>query len=1424
MGRVKKTIVTSLFILVSVLIINDAKAEDTTLVARFDLMAENLDRTEMQTSILYNRVFPFAKLNKQLFKQEERDSIRKDYHYWKQIYLEMYNADYDKERKLNFDTYTSKVKQYVIRNRKLPIGIIHFNYEYIDTNAYIDGRIQEVDKKLIRTKSNPQSPYLLDQVTALSVQNNHIFSGAQTLVFDKSFVFTNSKEQIDYIKIDFPNDDKPEFMLSYGDSLLYHFSVIGEQAFNYTIVFSNSETYTADASFTVLSSGTPPCDFKQGITTETFSDFSSFVAGCTYEFGLYYSKCTNTVSEKLTKPVLVLDGFDPGEVRKVGNIYDLMNTQPVQLADTLRAQGHDLIICNFPDGADYIERNALGVIQLLEYINARTTDKIMLVGPSMGGLIAKYALAKMEKENIPHNVGTYLSFDAPHQGANVPIGAQYFLHFFGDIIGEAGAKEGLNKIKSPAAREMLMHYYSLNSIPPAYHNFRTLYLNNCNVNSIAGSNGYPTKTRNVALINGSETKVTQGISGLLFSLNIGILGNLVNAASGSVYASPNSGTTVVADLRAINPNNFYQLETFVRYASVQLNNPYPTSLDNAPGGKYDTQYQLTHDNGVLRNGFTLYHPNHNFIPSVSALDIKYTDGYTNYLFPIKEAKILCNNLTPFVSYYAPEQNESHVLITQSNSAWLKRELRNGNRTVHASSDTKVIRAGKNFNYGVNTKDFYFESFEVKDAGILGINIHEPTGYNNGTRPARYSNFVVDGYNVKCEPITIKVYNQGAIRIGHWGYCNGELRISENSILHLDNLAQLEIFNTSKLVIEKGSKLIIGKNVDINLMDINSTIIIEGTLEIEEDAILSFRGNGHIFLKTTDIIFGRNAKIILEGTDRNDLVLSVADGKSIGIPFQKNSSNLLEVKNARIDLIGSNSYINSAIATNIINCTINGGMGVYLNGQANVEIRNCTFNNNKYGLTGYLNNIESYNLPGNSLVVESCEFNNNEVAIRVFGIGFDLRNVMSNNCKKVITADGINRASYISNCNFIGSNTQTTLPFNNAAVYCVSNTGTTLNISNTYINNFNVGVYNSQGILNLQCSEITDANYYPVWVANNAVLNMSPAANANSGSNTLSVKSRLNNRTICLEYASTINISNGFNKFKINADQNNYFIAGTMTSIPSSINFKGNNWYTRINSNTFLNPPAQKFFYIALNTSPSAPRIQNFIVTPVMANANTNACTQKGQGLGLPIIDTTKNQAANVSPEMDTKLIESAIENQEKYNEIINIALLKSNMGLYEQALIEFNKAIMYVENQTTENHFNYWRCITESKLKISKNNYNVHQIDSVLTECPEINNYKLQEDLLNIIEQENAMKQEQITLMPNPTNGLFDVVLNNEKSKIYSVSIFNMQGKLLKEVSIAHTPHLVKLNMEGYSAGIYLVNVKTSEREYIRKIVLTKEK
>ena len=64
------------------------------------------------------------------------------------------------------------------------------------------------------------------------------------------------------------------------------------------------------------------------------------------------------------------------------------------------------------------------LVELIKSINNSKVgnEKNIVIGPSMGGLISRYALNYMESQNIDHDTRLYISFDAPHTGANVPIG------------------------------------------------------------------------------------------------------------------------------------------------------------------------------------------------------------------------------------------------------------------------------------------------------------------------------------------------------------------------------------------------------------------------------------------------------------------------------------------------------------------------------------------------------------------------------------------------------------------------------------------------------------------------------------------------------------------------------------------------------------------------------------------------------------------------------------------------------------------------------------------------------------------------------------------------------------------------------------------------------------------------------------------
>lgn len=94
-----------------------------------------------------------------------------------------------------------------------------------------------------------------------------------------------------------------------------------------------------------------------------------------------------------------------------------------QLQSTAASGGgdYDIIYLDFSDGAALIQHNAMVLVELLEWMNQfnnRSLDaqENIVVGASMGGQVARFALAWMEQQGLCHNTKLYVSIDSPHRG------------------------------------------------------------------------------------------------------------------------------------------------------------------------------------------------------------------------------------------------------------------------------------------------------------------------------------------------------------------------------------------------------------------------------------------------------------------------------------------------------------------------------------------------------------------------------------------------------------------------------------------------------------------------------------------------------------------------------------------------------------------------------------------------------------------------------------------------------------------------------------------------------------------------------------------------------------------------------------------------------------------------------------------------
>lgn len=137
------------------------------------------------------------------------------------------------------------------------------------------------------------------------------------------------------------------------------------------------------------------------------------------------------------KPILVSDAFDPFDNRTAAQIYstpqysNLLSTTHVSAP---RKRGYDIWFLNFKQGGGDLIVNAQLLLRALQWMQSKTTSKIIIGGPSMSGLVSRTALLYSMPANNVHGldlargVKGYLSIDSPHRGASISPSMQKAVH------------------------------------------------------------------------------------------------------------------------------------------------------------------------------------------------------------------------------------------------------------------------------------------------------------------------------------------------------------------------------------------------------------------------------------------------------------------------------------------------------------------------------------------------------------------------------------------------------------------------------------------------------------------------------------------------------------------------------------------------------------------------------------------------------------------------------------------------------------------------------------------------------------------------------------------------------------------------------------------------------------------------------------
>lgn len=417
------------------------------------------------------------------------------------------------------------------------LAALHYTYQQYKTTAYTNGDVTIVNDRIYDVSG--RNPYVYKTAFAVNPMKHYLTGDTFSFKLPSNMIYSNSQYTLNSVQVDFGNGQGYQ-TISLDTIINVTYSSGGEKEIKIKFVHSND---VPEYSHAKLYIDYVPSQVQARFSGSGAYSVSPAIVGAAY---LGVSGTGDVIIEtagtdgKLDKPLIVVEGFDPnddfGYYSFINNnnlngtnagTIDVFINPTKTLNQAIEDEGYDLVFINFANGTDYIQRNAYFVEAVIDWVNQKkglngSTEKNVVLGMSMGGLVARYALRHMETTGKVHDTKLYISHDAPHQGANVPLAYQAFVrHLAGESIGwpvflgfftinivdlptlVPALNDGLDLLKSPAAQQMLIYQLSGsggNTTVASANSLQTTFINEFR------NLGYPVQggIRNIAISNGSE--------------------------------------------------------------------------------------------------------------------------------------------------------------------------------------------------------------------------------------------------------------------------------------------------------------------------------------------------------------------------------------------------------------------------------------------------------------------------------------------------------------------------------------------------------------------------------------------------------------------------------------------------------------------------------------------------------------------------------------------------------------------------------------------------------------------------------------------------------------------------------------------------------------------------------------------------------
>jgi hypothetical protein len=723
---------------------------------------QHVNRNHVTTGLLTDYGIYFTNIDK--FNGIPSDTNYIELTEWQSLYLSLYTCRFNSNATIPepvevfdlLDTLSKKHSGIIL------LAGLHINYDRFKDNALSSNLVYVSNNKIYDTPNRPTTPYEIRDAFAFTPNQAMLTGGSHQFMFKPELLISNTGKTVAGLQVDFGNGQGYQTVLA-NTPIGVNYATEGEKVLRFKISYTDNSFRESRTKIFVSEIVNPAASYRGIDTLEFVFPRTGFPSPKVYQGKVARARVTVEFAnpgQVIRRPLIVVEGFDgwniltpenrntnfsfidfisPNQDGGINRVIDYNHngTFYSTLSDALEGEDFDLIFVDFADATDYIQRNAYLVENIIEWVNSvkqpynGVMQKNVVIGFSMGGLVARYALRDMELDNKTHDTRLYCSFDSPHQGANIPVGFQAMVsHLSGVGIGfglpgityspgsltlgrlfpQLGRAQKL--LNRPAARQMIK--YSV--VGGGHFIFHNNSIHETFMNEYSQL-GYPQQggIRNIVIASGSECGTNQGFApyATFMSLNesqrlpylLNLVGNLFSpvfllttypqlAIGGSILTTRTDVKVqfVVNALPNQSTQRLYKGKFWVKRKILFVINTNTTlfdkefhslssylPLDNSSGGVYDmSQFAVPPALMTLFN-ITRF----NFIPTYSALDVgggqqsialtDITRSYSPSSPPASPKNVIATNFftNPTEAGFS---NQIHTQVTLRNGRWLFQEI------------------------------------------------------------------------------------------------------------------------------------------------------------------------------------------------------------------------------------------------------------------------------------------------------------------------------------------------------------------------------------------------------------------------------------------------------------------------------------------------------------------------------------------------------------------------------------------------------------------------------------------------------------------------------------------------------------------------------------------------------------------------------